>query len=87
MPVTGEGDDDCDGYQDLYGISAGGGNVWGADDYCYNIDVMQYGVPSSGTVTYNATRRIGSMIPRLNLRPLKTHHAVDPRPHKPRNVQ
>jgi hypothetical protein len=80
MPITGEGEDDCDGFQELFSIFAAAGNVWAVDDDCYNIDVMQYGVQSSGTITYNATHRIGTFVPRRNVRRAKSHHAIDPHP-------
>jgi hypothetical protein len=80
MPITGEGEDDCNGFQELYSIFAAAGNVWAVDNDCYNIDVMQYGVQSSGTITYNATHRIGTFVPRRNVRRAKAHHAIDPHP-------
>ncbi|HTU71756.1 MAG TPA: hypothetical protein VMF11_15745 [Candidatus Baltobacteraceae bacterium] len=79
MPVTGEGDDDCDGFQELLGISAGSGYVVAVDDDCYNIDFFQYGAPSSGNVTYTS-RRIGSAITRpAGKRVQRGYHAPDPR--------
>ena len=47
---------DGDG-QELTSVSAGGGYIW-AGDYNYgNIDVYQYGAPSSATMTYSASVR------------------------------
>ena len=47
---------DGDG-QALASISAGGGYIWAGDDDYGNIDVYQYGTPSSATVTYSAAVR------------------------------
>lgn len=44
---------DGDG-QELVSIAAAGGYVWGVDDEYGNVDVMQYGMPSNGTVNYSS---------------------------------
>jgi hypothetical protein len=87
MPYT-NGECDCgishraqynDEYgQELSGIFAGNGYVWAADYEEGNIDVFQYGAPSSGTVTYTS-RRIGAFRAQHNAKKTPPgHHAVDP---------
>ena len=65
-----------DGSQELVAISSGGGYVWAADyDYGY-VDALQYGAPSTGTVTYTRVRQLTSFAKR---RPFQPHLA----PHRP----
>jgi hypothetical protein len=52
MPVS---DDES---QELYGISSGGGYVWAIDEYYGFVDVLQYGAPSTGTITYTRVRQL-----------------------------
>lgn len=57
--------------QYLGSISAAGGVVWSADECQGIINLLQYGVPSSGTVTYSRTRTFGSF---RNRSRLPMHH-------------
>ncbi len=81
MPTSSEGDDDCGGYQNVQSISSASGSVWAVDDDCNNFDILQYGEPSNGTVTYTAVRHIGATNTRRNPHPLTSHHAVNRRAH------
>ncbi|MGB6987393.1 MAG: hypothetical protein WBD74_15580 [Candidatus Aquilonibacter sp.] len=49
---------------------ATGGYVWAADYEEGNVDVFQYGAPSSGTVTYTS-RRIGAVLAQHNPKKVK----------------
>jgi len=68
--------------QQLEGISAAGGYVWAADDNYANIDILQYGAPNNGTVTYTSTRRIGTQtVAPFAFKAMQKHRAVNPHPH------
>jgi hypothetical protein len=70
---------DSDG-QDMTGISVGNGFVWGGDDEYGNIDILEYGAPSTGTVTYAAKHHMGMAITRANPNPGPQHlSAMKPR--------
>jgi hypothetical protein len=69
MPIS---DDES---QELYGISSGGGYVWAVDDYYGYVDALQYGAPSSGTLTYSRVRQLTN----FGRHPFKPHLA----PHRP----
>jgi len=53
----------------LSSISAAGGYVWSTDYEYGNINVMQYGAPSTGTITYSAIHRPVNYVARRNPHP------------------
>ena len=63
---------DNDG-QELCGVAAGKGAIWGADCDYGNIDLLQYGAPETvGTMHINVTHRLGAQVASKNMR-LKAH--------------
>jgi hypothetical protein len=65
---------DYDDYQYLYSISAGGGYVWGADEYYGYVDSLQYGAPSTGATTYTRVRQLTTFNVRNRLKPHLAPH-------------
>ncbi|HEX8806348.1 MAG TPA: hypothetical protein VF741_05325, partial [Candidatus Aquilonibacter sp.] len=66
MPVSATGSSDG---QQLCGASAAAGIVWGTDCDFGNIDMLQYGAPTSGaTATISSVRRLGQQSEPRNTR-------------------
>jgi hypothetical protein len=63
--------------QELCGVGAAGGIVWGADCDYGAVDIVQYGAPSTtgATVTFNSVRRLGQQIEPKNAHLKRPAHA------------